>query len=170
MNQLERLPISFIILHNIDCNATGRPKCSCYSHYTQLIKEFFSSHSINSNLLNIFKKNTVTGLKFIIRQDVTKLFTVFNAKLLSLFFKAKCSKSSFHSVIVPLSCLYQKHFTIHNKLSFFTILFVTMLFLSYKLITTKSSIELIKNINTAITFKQISILKAVICISKTVRK
>ena len=56
-----------------------------------------------------------------------------------------------------------QHFTtIHNKLSFFTILLATMLFLSYKLITIKSSIEPIKHSNTVITFKQISIPKAVI--------
>ena len=42
-----------------------------------------------------------------------------------------------------------------------------MLFLSYKLVTNKSSIELIKHSNKTINFKQIYILYGIICISKT---
>ena len=63
----------------------------------------------------------------------------------------------------------KSNFTTHNKLIFFY-RFVAILFLSYKLITNKISVELIKHSNATITFKLIYILSVIICIRLCIKK
>ena len=72
----------------------------------------------------------------IIREQTNKIRHAFFI-LQRLIKKKKTIPSLFN---VSTSCYYQKHLTAQNKLIFFN-RFVAMLFLSYKLITNKISIE-----------------------------